>query len=139
MGRREDMGETEPGMETREVIRMEQALEAALVNGDTPRLEHLLSDDVTHVNPFGNFRGKLPWVAAIKAGQLKFDSCKKEDVRVRIYGETAVVTAINIWKFRGVGSDPSGRYRLIHVWLRREGRWQLIAHQATRIGQTGTE
>ena len=60
MGRQEDIGETEPGMETREVMRTEQAFEAALVNGDAPLLVHLLSDDVTHANPFENFRGKLP-------------------------------------------------------------------------------
>jgi ketosteroid isomerase-like protein len=112
---------------------MEQALEDALVKGDAAKLAQLLSDDITHTNPCGNLRGKAPWVAAIEAGQLKIISFRNHDLQVRIYGETAVVTAINLLTARWTGSDPSGRYRVIHVWVKREGGWQLTAHQATRI------
>lgn len=112
---------------------MEQELGDALVKGDPDKLAQLLSDDLTHGNPCGSLRGKAPWIAATKAGQLKIISFSNSDVQIRIYGETAVVTAINLLTAQGAGSDPSGRYRFIHVWVKREGRWQLTAHQATRI------
>jgi ketosteroid isomerase-like protein len=126
------LGDAQSEIMRREVQGMEQELEDALVKGDTAKLAQLLSDDITHGNPCGNLRGKAPWIAAVKASQLKIISFRNNDVQIRIYGETAVVTAINLLTALGTGSDPSGRYRFIHVWVKREGRWQLTAHQATR-------
>jgi ketosteroid isomerase-like protein len=116
-----------------ELIQMERTLEDALIRGDVDKLAQILADDLTHANPCGALRGKTPWIAAVGAGQIKFQSCSKEDLQVRIYGETAVVTAINVLRARAAGADPTGHYRLIHVWVKRDGRWRLAAHQTTRI------
>jgi ketosteroid isomerase-like protein len=126
-------GDADSEMIKHDVMRMEQALADALVQSDAANLGQLLADDLTHTNPFGNLKGKSPWIAAVKAGHIKFSSFRYEDVQIRIYGETAVVTAINILRVEAAGSDLSGQYRSIHVWVRREGRWRLTAHQATRI------
>jgi ketosteroid isomerase-like protein len=130
-------GDVDSEMIKQEVMRMEQALADALVQSDAANLGQLLAEDLTHTNPFGKLRGKSAWIAAVKAGHIKFSSFRYEDVQIRIYGEIAVFTAINILRVEAAGSDLSGKYRSIHVWVRREGRWQLTAHQATRISPTG--
>jgi len=50
---------------------------------------------------------------------------------VRLYGDTAVVTARADVKGRQLGEDFSGPYRYTRVWVRRNGRWQTVSYQAT--------
>jgi ketosteroid isomerase-like protein len=116
-----------------ELIQMERTLEEALIRGDVGKLAQILADDLTHANPCGALRGKTPWISAVEAGQIEIKSCRKEDLQVRIYGETAVVTAINVLQAQAADAPSNGHYRLIHVWVKRDGQWRLAAHQATRI------
>jgi hypothetical protein len=53
---------------------------------------------------------------------------------VRLYGDTAVVTG----RYQNVvctpqGEQPPKHARFIRVYVRRSGRWQNVAHQATGI------
>ena len=50
---------------------------------------------------------------------------------VRIYGETAIVTAKAVVKGHDLGQDFSGPYRFTRVWVRRNGEWQAASYQAT--------
>lgn len=55
------------------------------------------------------------------------------DVRVRIYGDTAVLTAINTARFSSRQSESTVRYRRTTVWVRRGGRWQCVSFHGSRI------
>jgi ketosteroid isomerase-like protein len=50
---------------------------------------------------------------------------------VRVYGDTAVVTARADVKGHQLGEDFSGPYRYTRVWVRRNGQWQTVSYQAT--------
>jgi ketosteroid isomerase-like protein len=56
-----------------------------------------------------------------------------DDVKVRLYGDTALVTGRSTIK----GKDQQGaidqQQRWIRVFLRQDGRWQLVHFQATRV------
>jgi len=49
------------------------------------------------------------------------------DLKVQLYGDTAVVTGRQTEKATYKGEDASAVYRVTDVWIRRDGRWQAIA------------
>jgi len=74
---------------------------------------------------------KQDTVSARKSGQLRYESINVSDMVVRLYGDTAVVTARADVKGHQLGEDFSGPYRYTRVWVRRSGHWQAVSYQAT--------
>ena len=59
-----------------------------------------------------------------------------DDLAIRIYGDTAVVTGRTTPRGRtALGQPISGQYRYLRVWVKRQGRWQAVAFEGTRIAQ----
>jgi ketosteroid isomerase-like protein len=55
------------------------------------------------------------------------------DVQARVYGETAVVSALNTVTARTPEGQSMIRYRRTTVWVRRSGRWQCVHFHASRV------
>ena len=73
--------------------------------------------------------------AADRNRDLRLESGKSDDVKVRVYGNTAVMTGrfTAKGKFRDKSIDIRERYTA--VWVKREGRWRLVAEQGNLIKQ----
>ncbi len=54
---------------------------------------------------------------------------------MRAYGDTAVVHGLETEKSSYKGKDTSGQYRFTDVFVKRNGRWQAIATQVTRVAK----
>jgi ketosteroid isomerase-like protein len=107
----------------------------AYTRGDTAVLDRIYADDLIVTNPDGSVGNKAEELAAIKSGAFAFQSITNEDVRVRVFGEMAVVTGRSMMKGRYKDQDISGGYRYTDVYLKKRGRWQAVALQITRIAQ----
>jgi len=70
-------------------------------------------------------------ISVRRSGQLRYEAMNVTDMVVRIYGDTAIVTARADVKGHQLGEDFSGPYRYTRVWVRRNGRWQTVSYQAT--------
>ncbi|WP_260581102.1 nuclear transport factor 2 family protein [Sphingopyxis sp. PET50] len=72
-------------------------------------------------------------IALFAARLIKPEYIRDTDVRVDIFGDTAVVSCIENLKgtYRGVPGEMS--LRMLNVLLFREGRWQLVASQSAEI------
>jgi ketosteroid isomerase-like protein len=55
-------------------------------------------------------------------------------VRVRVHGDTAVITGRATVEVRMAGRAATVPLRFLDVWVKREGRWRLLAWQSTRAG-----
>jgi uncharacterized protein (TIGR02246 family) len=93
----------------------------------------ILADDFTFTSPFGDVMTKEQRIGEIKPGGVQFDSYTVDDVKVRVYGDTAVVT--NQATLSGKRGDQvlSGKYRATSVFVKKDGTWQVVAAQSTRI------
>jgi hypothetical protein len=57
-----------------------------------------------------------------------------EDVRVRFYGDTAIVTGRLVTKAKvGVQEIAGFTSRFTDTWVRRQGRWQVVARHYSRV------
>ena len=108
-------------------------LNTALGSNDTVALDRIYADDYTLVNMAGVVTTKAQRLAAIKSGELKYESVSVDEVNIRSYGDTAVVTDRATVKLQDKGKDLSGQYRVTLTFVKIKGAWQLVAAQNTRI------
>jgi uncharacterized protein (TIGR02246 family) len=118
-----------------EIRALEAKLNDAIVRADLGFFVRVFAEDFTHTNHTGAFRTKAQWLANHKPGAASpYDSFETEDLSVRFYGETAVVTGRSTPRGKDSKGQPiTGRFRFTRVWVRRDGRWQVVAFQGTRI------
>lgn len=115
---------------------LEGQINATVVSGGLHVFERLLADDFTHTNQSGIFRTKAQWLANHKPGQSPYIAYGVDDMNIRVYGDTAVVTARTTPKGRdSKGNSITGQYRYLRVWAKRDGQWRAVAFQGTRIAQ----
>lgn len=106
----------------------------AFVKADTVVLRSLLADDYVHTNANGGVLDKTRWLAFaktrhedLKSGKVKIDTYRNDDLRIRVYGNTAVVTGLNTTIGFRDGKEWKMNLRFTNVWVKREGRWQRVA------------
>ncbi len=121
------------GNDEQAVRQLFNELSAALGRNDTAALDRIYADDYTLVNESGVLTTKAPRLAAIRSGELKYESVSFDDVNVRMYGNTAVATYRVTSKGQSKGQDIGGQFRATSTYVKMKGRWQLVAAQVTRI------
>ena len=115
----------------REVVEMERLAKEASLHRDADFSQRTLAEDYLAITPLGQVTTKQDSVSARKSGQLRYQTIDVTDMVVRVYGDTAVVTARADVKGHQLGEDFSGPYRYTRVWVRRGGHWQAVSYQAT--------
>ena len=115
----------------REVIDMERQAKDASLRRDPEFPQKALAEDYVAISPLGQVTTKQEAISARKSGQLRYETIDVSDMVVRLYGDTAIVTARADVKGHQLGEDFSGPYRYTRVWVRRSGRWQAVSYQAT--------
>jgi len=115
----------------REIVEMERQAKEASLRRDVDFSQRTLAEDYVAITPLGQVTTKQDTVSARKSGQLKYDTISVSDMVVRVYGDTAVVTARADVKGHQLGEDFSGPYRYTRVWVRRTGHWLAVSYQAT--------
>ena len=120
--------QVEQEVRQREIRRFE-----AMVRGDVAALEDILSEDLTYTHATGVFETKAEFIAKLKSGQTKYESFTPEDMLVRIYGTTAVVTGMARVKVQAKGEHLNFQLRFTDIYVKKDTHWQMVAWQATRL------
>ena len=105
----------------------------ACVQSDIAKLEQILSDDLTYTHSSGQTQSKAGFIATIREGKTRYRSIDFQESSVRIYGDSAVSNSEVRVNLTIDGKDVSVHPRFLHVWVKHNGRWQLAAHQGTKI------
>jgi len=72
-------------------------------------------------------------VNAFKTGRTKLTSNELSDMKVRVYGNTAVITGKADVKGTLGGKDTNGQIMFTRVYVKKNGTWQSVALQQTAI------
>ena len=105
----------------------------AMVTNDLEKLSALLAADLVYVHTTGEAESKLEFLQRLRSGSLRYRSIEPADVRVRIYGNSAVVTGRAQMAVTNAGSDREFEIRFTAVYTAGAGGWQLVSWQSTRI------
>jgi hypothetical protein len=127
---------TTPSAE-QELITLDKSWGEAGLKGDSAVLETILADD---------FIGNSPTGVATKAQNIAEAKTNAPDITNATYvadeytvrfldPNTAVMTHRAVEKGLNKGKEYNDQHRSMHVWVKRDGRWQVVASQATPIPQ----
>jgi hypothetical protein len=103
------------------------------VKKDVAVLDRVLADDFTETAPDGVVYTKAENMASLKSGEDVIFSYAYSDMKVRVYGDTAVVTYVDKQKETFKGRDVSGTSRWTDTWVKRGGSWQCVASQGSMV------
>lgn len=115
----------------REIVELERQAKDAALHRDAAFSERTLADDYMAITPLGQVISKADTIAARKTAQLRYEAIDISDMMVRLYGNTAIVTARAEVKGTELGEEFNGPYRFTRVWVRRNGHWLTVSYQAT--------
>jgi len=118
----------------RVLMQMERDWAEALLKKDVATLDKIVADDWVIQDP-GGAGTKAQALAEIKSGDSKYDSYMTGEMKVRVFGDTAIVTSSDDEKSSYKGKDTSGHYTWTDVFVKRQGRWQAVATQITLIAK----
>jgi uncharacterized protein (TIGR02246 family) len=126
------------GSAEQEISRLEKAMQDALLKNDTALFEKVATDDYLVINPVGIVGTKAQALAGSQ--NIKMESFSADDVKVRVYGDAAVVTGRATIKGQlktGADStqDISGQYRYTRVYVKQQGQWRLVSFQFAPVAQ----
>jgi ketosteroid isomerase-like protein len=116
------------------IKKLEQDWADATIKGPAA-VDQFEADDIITTDPSGRVTDKTQDKKDLSSGDLKFQSMELSDLKVRVYGNVAVATGTNKLKGTDKGQDISGTYRFTDTWVKRDGKWQVVASQDTKVQQ----
>jgi ketosteroid isomerase-like protein len=119
----------------KEVVKLENEFARAVANNDAGALDGLLANDWIIVDPDGSIVDKARFLEVIKSGALSHESMESTDLRVRLYGNTAVVTGLTTTKGKFMGQDFASCERATDIFVKQTDRWQCVFTQLTRFAK----
>jgi ketosteroid isomerase-like protein len=129
------LAQTKSESAEQELITLENEWAEAWIKSDVAFFERIIADDYTWTAPWGDVWTKAQDLALVKSRETVIKSWVLADMKVRVYGDTAVVTGRNTIKETYKGEDVSGQNRWTHTWVKRAGRWQCVAAHSSEIAQ----
>ena len=103
---------------------------------DIKTLERLWADNLVYTAPNGELLTKAQHLAEFQSGIRKFESMKHDDFNIRVYGKTVVVLtgrSTSIMRYNGEVSE--GPRRFTNLFVKMDGRWQLVSHHVTNVAK----
>ena len=116
-----------------QIKKQEQNWAQATVKDGAAAVDQYEADDIITTDPSGRVTDKTQDKLDLSSGDFKIQSEELSDVRVRIYSNTAVASGTNIVKGTYKGQDINGKYRFTDTWVKRNGKWQVVASQYTKV------
>jgi peptidylprolyl isomerase len=107
-----------------ELKKLEREWFEAVTRNDTAALDRIFADDFIAVGGDGGFIDKAGMVKMMTSGRIKLDEIRTDEFKMRLYGNTAIVTgrATFVRDQRPLGQDGH-----TEIWVKRNGRWQAVS------------
>src|SRR5688572_28801076 len=115
------------------LIKLERGWNEAFYRKDVAFIEKLLAEEFTATYDDGRIGDKATELGLVAAFDQNVQSATPEEFSVRVYRDTAIVW----FTLRLVGIKDGQRsemaLRYTDVWIIRDGRWQWVSSQSTRV------
>jgi ketosteroid isomerase-like protein len=118
-----------------ELIKLENEWADAVVRNDSAFHDRILADDYTGTDADGSIYTKAQEIAVLKSGELEITSCVHHELKVRVYGDAAVVTGLSTTKGTYKGKEFDWRLRWTDTWVKLTGHWQCVAEHSSLAPQ----
>ena len=118
-----------------ELERLEKVWNEAHERGDVEALDALWADDMEIAVPKMPVMSKADALKFARSGRMKFFRYQTSDIRIRVYGDAAVVTG-RLQRTRSMnGQEISDDWRFTKTYVRQAGQWRVVAFHASEAAQ----
>ena len=105
----------------------------AMIARDTSALEVLLGDEITYAHSTGKLESKSQFLQTVSGKAIEYLSITPSETTVRVYDRMVVVHGLAGVSLRTGGDPLAMTIRYTDAWVNRNGRWQMILWQSTRV------
>ncbi len=123
----------------KQVATLSKQYREAAIKGDTEAMDALLSDDWVVIGPDGNLVSKAQDIRNFKDGSVAFEAMDPSEVKVRVYGDAAVVTSRLHAKLKMKGEKIDNHVRVSEFYAKQGGKWRCVSAQVTSIAEPPKE
>ncbi len=116
-----------------ELNRLEDLRYQAMKDIDVPTLEKIFADEFVYQTLQGKTHSKQSYIASLQKGDVKINSFQRENSRVKFLGDVATVMATTHLDIVLGGEAKKISLFYLNVWVKRDGRWQLLQRQSTAL------
>jgi ketosteroid isomerase-like protein len=123
------------GTDSQQLERLEQVWNTAHEQGDADALQQLWADDLEVDVPRMPVTTKAEALNFARSGRMKFLRYVTSDIRIRVYGDAAVVSG-RLQRTRSMnGKEFSDDWRFTKVYIRESQRWRVVSFHASEAAQ----
>jgi ketosteroid isomerase-like protein len=115
------------------VEKVERARFQAWVQKDTAALTRVIADDVVYCHSTGVCQNKAELIGFITGGQSVYRAMDVVEIKPQEFGDTIIVNGKLNMKVETAGKLSSFQAVYTDVYVKRDGRWQLVRWQSTRL------
>lgn len=101
--------------------------------GDSSALEAILGADYHGYDPSGRPQDRETVLESYRRGTVRFDLLTVSDLAFRLVGDVGLVAGVSRLQGHAEGERFDLRLRFLDVYGWRDGRWELVASQDTRL------
>jgi uncharacterized protein (TIGR02246 family) len=123
-----DMAKTADAVKALDAKRFE-----SMTKNDLDTLASLLADDLVYTHSSAAMDGKTTYLDALRTGKTRYLSIEPSDVKVRVYGNTAIINGMAKLSVNSNGQTNNNSLRYTDVWVMRDNKWQMVSWQSTRL------
>jgi hypothetical protein len=117
----------------KELLALEARRFDAMIARDFAKLDALVHDELRYTHSSGVTDGKASWLDSMRSGRVKYQSARCSEQKVRIYGETALITGRAQIEAEIAGQPKTLRLLFLNAWTRTPQGWQFVAWQSTPL------
>jgi ketosteroid isomerase-like protein len=116
-----------------QILAVDKERYEAMEKRDMAAMDRLHADELVFINTKGRLLNKAEYLEEVRSGNLKFLSVETDDYHFCVYGDTVIMSgrAKSVVEYHGVVNKRPRRFT--SVFIKMQGQWRLVAHQATLI------
>ena len=114
-----------------ELLNLEKEFTAAIVRNDPEAIGRCVTDDWIIINADGGIIDRERFLGVIKSGTLTHEMMESDDIRLCVYGDSAVLSAVTRTKGKFMGQEFTTHERATDFFVKLDGQWRCVLTQLT--------
>ncbi len=115
------------------VLQTERELCTAYLKGDADAIAQGVMEDYTLTNSTGKITTRADDIEDAKKNDPKYELFENLDMKVRVHGDTAIVTGRTHAKGISGGKPFDSRFQFTDTFVKEGGRWRLYAGHVSKL------
>ncbi len=121
------------GDEENAVLQTERELATSYLRSDADAIARGVMEDYTLTNSMGKITTRADDIDEAKKNNPKYEMFENHDMKVRVHGDTAVVTGQTHTKGISSGKPFDSEFQFTDTFIRDGGRWRLLAGHVSKL------